>query len=148
MKWLSLAVFLLLVFGAAALGALFKPGEWHAALIKPSWNPPNWLFGPVWTVLYIMIGVSGWLVWQRAGLGAAMGLYAVQLLLNAAWSWLFFGRHAIGLALVDIVVLLAAIVATIAAFWPISSVAAGLLVPYALWVAFATALNASIWRLN
>ena len=148
MKWLSLAVFLLLVFGAAALGALFKPGEWHAALAKPSWNPPNWLFAPVWTVLYLMIGVSGWLVWQRAGLGAAMGLYAVQLLLNAAWSWLFFGRHAIGLALVDIVVLLAAIVATIAAFLPISSVAAGLLVPYALWVTFATALNASIWRLN
>lgn len=148
MNWLSLAAFLVVVFAVAAIGAAFTPGEWYATLAKPSWNPPNWLFGPVWTLLYIMIAVSGWLAWQQDGKSLAMSLYALQLVLNAAWSWLFFGRHAIGLALVDIVLLLLAIVATIFLFWPLSRLAAGLLVPYALWVGFAMMLNAAIWRLN
>ncbi len=148
MTWLALGAFFIVVFAVAASGAFFTPGDWYAALAKPSWNPPNWLFGPVWTVLYAMIAVSGWLVWQQEHNRLALSLYAVQLVLNAAWSWLFFGRHAIGLALADIVLLLLAIVATIVLFWPLSRLAAGLLVPYALWVAFATALNAAIWRLN
>lgn len=148
MNWVALAVFVIIVFAVAAFGAMFTPGEWYATLEKPSWNPPNWIFGPVWTLLYVMIAISGWLVWQRTGPGLAMGLYAFQLVLNAAWSWLFFGRQAIGAALVDIIVLLSLIVATIVVFWPVSRVAAGLLVPYALWVAFATLLNMTIWRLN
>ncbi|MBT8143257.1 MAG: tryptophan-rich sensory protein [Gammaproteobacteria bacterium] len=148
MKWLGLAGFLVVVFAIAGVGAMFTPGQWYETLAKPEWNPPNWIFGPVWTVLYVMIAVAGWLVWQREGVGVAMGLYAAQLVCNAAWSWLFFGRHAIGLALIDIVVLLVLIIATIAVFWPVSRVAAGLLVPYALWVGFATTLNATIWRLN
>jgi len=148
MHWLSLAAFLVVVFAVAAIGAMVTPGEWYATLAKPSWNPPSWLFGPVWTVLYVMIAVSGWLVWQQDGKSLAMSFYAVQLVLNAAWSWLFFSRHTIGFALADIVLLLLAIVATILLFWPLSRLAAGLLVPYALWVGFATVLNATIWRLN
>lgn len=148
MNWLSLVVFLVVVFAVAAVGAMFTPGEWYDTLAKPAWTPPDWLFAPVWTALYVMIAVSGWLVWQREEHGVPMALFASQLVLNAAWSWLFFGRHAIGLALVDIVVLLVMIGATIAVFWSISRLAAGLLIPYALWVGFATALNAAIWRLN
>lgn len=148
MNWIALIVFVVIVFAVAAVGAAFTPGEWYATLAKPPWTPPNWLFGPVWTALYLMIAVAGWLVWQRVGLGGAMALFALQLALNAAWSWLFFGRHSIGLALVDILALLVAIVATIVVFWSISRVAGALLVPYALWVGFASALNAAIWRLN
>lgn len=148
MNWASLLVFFVIVFAVAAFGALFTPGEWYQTLSKPAWNPPNWIFGPVWTVLYVMIAVSGWLVWQQDGNALAVRLYALQLVLNAAWSWLFFGMHAIGLALIDVILLLLVIVAAIVVFWPLSRIAAGLLVPYAAWVAFATLLNAAIWRLN
>ena len=148
MNWVSLIAFLVVVFAVATVGAAFAPGEWYEALSKPPWTPPNWLFGPVWTALYVMIAVSGWLVWQRVGAGGAIALFGWQLVLNAAWSWLFFGRHAVGLALADIIVLLISIIATIVVFWPISRVAGALLIPYAVWVAFATALNASIWSLN
>ncbi len=148
MPWLSLVIFLVVVFATAAFGSAFTPGEWHAALNKPAWNPPNWLFAPVWTTLYIMIAVSGWLIWREDEKTLAMSLFAVQLILNGAWSWLFFGRHAIGFALVDIAVLLLVIAAMIIVYWPMNRLAAGLLMPYALWVGFATALNAAIWRLN
>lgn len=148
MNWLALIVFLVIVAAVAAFGAMFVPGPWYEALNKPEWTPPNWLFAPVWTTLYAMVAVSGWLVWQKAGFGPAIVLYGWQLALNAAWSWLFFGRHLVGVALLDIVALLVSIIATIALFWPISRPAAILLVPYAAWVGFAAALNASIWRLN
>ena len=121
---------------------------WYATLAKPSFNPPNWIFAPVWTALYILMAMAAWLVWRSGKAGAALGLFALQLALNAAWSLLFFGLHRIDLALVDIVLLLAAIVATALAFRARSAVAALLLLPYLAWACFATVLNFAIWRMN
>ena len=138
-------------FGAAATGAIFRPGDWYRRLDKPPWRPPDWLFAPVWTMLYASIAVSGWLVWRAAGIeGAALPLavFALQLLLNAAWTPLFFGLRRPDLALVEIVMLWGSIAATIVLFYPVSAAAAWLLVPYLAWVGFASALNASIWRRN
>jgi benzodiazapine receptor len=138
-------------FGAAATGAIFRPGDWYRRLDKPPWRPPDWLFAPVWTMLYASIAVSGWLVWRAAGIeGAALPLavFALQLLLNAAWTPLFFGLRRPDLALVEIVMLWGSIAATIVLFYPFSAAAAWLLVPYLAWVSFASALNASIWRRN
>ena len=101
---LGLAGWLLLTFAAAAIGALFVPGEWYASLVKPAWNPPNWIFGPVWTVLYILMAVAAWLVWKRYGLARAtvpLLLFVIQLVLNAGWSWLFFGLRRPDLAFID-----------------------------------------------
>ena len=120
----------------------------YQGLEQPSWAPPSWLFGPVWTVLYVLIAVAGWLVWRRTGWSAALTVYAVQLVLNAAWTPIFFGFGRYGLALVDIVVLWALIGVTIALFRPVSRAAAAMLLPYWAWVTFATALNAWIWRAN
>lgn len=147
---LTLLVFFALVALAAFFGAQFQPGPWFEGLAKPSWNPPNWLFGPVWTLLYIAMAVAGWLVWKRSGerTTPVLVLWFVQLALNAAWSWLFFGLHRPPLALVDIVTLLACIVAFAILARRVSPVSSWLFVPYVLWVAFATALNATIWRLN
>jgi len=137
------------VIGALAAGSARQD---YAALRTPPWAPPAWLFGPVWSVLYAMIAVSGWLVWRRAGslraARAPLGAYALQLLLNLAWTPLFFGAARYGTALVEIVVLMAAILVTIVLFARIHRVAALLLVPYAGWTLFATALNGSIWLLN
>lgn len=140
---LSLAVML--------FAALFQPGEWYAALAKPAWTPPNWLFGPVWLCLYVMMAVAAWLVWRRrgfAGARAALGCYLFQLALNAAWSWIFFGEHRMGVGFANLAVLWAAIVATAGLFGKHNRVAALLLVPYLLWVTYATALNFAVWRLN
>jgi tryptophan-rich sensory protein len=148
---LALAIFLVATFSAGAVGAMFMPGAWYEALAKPSWTPPNWLFGPVWTALYILIAVSAWLVWREVGLSAArlaLALFAAQLFLNALWSWLFFGLERPGLALIDILLLEAAIVWMIVTFWPLSRLAGMMLIPYLIWVSFATLLNAAIWRLN
>jgi benzodiazapine receptor len=148
-RLLPAAAFLLLTFAVASSGALFMPGPWYAALEKPAWTPPNGLFGPVWTVLYAMIAVAGWLVWQRESrIGTPLVLWAAQLVLNGMWSWLFFGLERPGLAALDIVVMLVLIAATVLAFARVSRVAALLLVPYLAWVSFATALNIAIWRLN
>jgi tryptophan-rich sensory protein len=146
-----LVIFLLIAFVPAVFGGLFGPGDWYRSIAKPSWTPPGWLFGPVWTMLYAMIGVAGYLAYGRCDgrqRTIAFGVYGLQLLLNALWSWLFFGLQRTGLAFVDIVALLALIALNVVVFLPISRVAALLLVPYALWVSFATALNFSIWRLN
>ena len=148
---MSLLGFILACAAAAAPGIIIRPGEWYRALAKPCWRPPNWLFGPVWLVLYISIAVSGWLVWRDAGpevAGVALAIYALQLVLNGLWSVIFFGLHRPGLAFAEILCLLAAIVATIAAFYPLHPIAAYILIPYALWVGFAALLNYSIWRLN
>lgn len=145
---------LCLSFSAAAVGSLATTAqsEWYVNLTKPSFNPPGWVFGPVWTILYILIGVSFFLVWQKGFSNKtsriALICFFVQLVFNAAWTLLFFGLQSPLLALVDIVLLCLAITLTIRYFLPISKVATGLLVPYLAWVAFATALNASIWRLN
>lgn len=136
----------------AGLAALFWPVDaWYGGLGKPSWNPPNWLFGPVWTTLYVLIGVSAWRVARAGGFRrdrASLWLFLVQWAFNFAWSGFFFGLRAPGLALVEIVALLAMIAAMIARFRRHDALAAYLLVPYFLWVAFATVLNFALWRLN
>lgn len=146
---LPLVLFLLVVVGGGlVIGWLTAPDEWYAQLDKPPFNPPGWLFGPVWTLLYILIAVAGWRVWRRDPAGWPMKLWWAQLLLNFAWSPVFFAAHRVGLALVVVIALLVAIVAFIAASWRQERAAAWLFVPYAAWVAFATALNASILVLN
>jgi tryptophan-rich sensory protein len=138
------------VAAAALIGTLAVSGttQEYASLTRPSWAPPSWLFGPVWTVLYASMAAAAWLVWRRVGLGRALVPFAVQLLLNAAWTPLFFGAGRYGWALVDIVALWAAIAVTMVAFWRVSRPAALLLVPYWLWVTFAAALNTAIVVLN
>lgn len=124
---------------------------WYTTINKPSFTPPNWVFGPVWTVLYVLMGIAGWRVWCKARpdqLRVPLALFAVQLALNLAWSVVFFGAHRIGGAVVVIVGLEAAILATMVAFRRIDGLAALLLVPYALWVAFAAVLNIAVWQLN
>lgn len=150
-QWLGLLGWVAVTFVAAAVGSRFMPGEWYASLEKPSWNPPNTVFGPVWTVLYLLMATAAWLVWRARGFGGAttaLTVYLVQLAANTAWSWLFFGLQDIGLALADIVVLWVLIALTIALFRKHHRLAALLLVPYLLWVSYATALNFALWRLN
>lgn len=150
-KVLALPAWLAVSFCAAAIGGLFMPGEWYASLNKPSWSPPGWIFGPVWTALYTMMAVAAWLVWKRGGFAAQrrpLSLFLVQLALNAAWTPLFFGLQRPGLAFAEIVVLWLAIVTTLLAFRLESRVAAWLLAPYLAWVGFAAVLNFSLWRLN
>ena len=122
---------------------------WYANLSKPSRTPPNWLFGPVWTILYIAMAIAAWLVWRKAGLTAVpMQLFLLQLLLNVAWSAVFFRLRSPGPAFVEIVMLWLAILATMIEFWRAVPLAGLLLLPYLIWVSYATALNYSIWRLN
>ncbi|HWG98275.1 MAG TPA: TspO/MBR family protein [Pilimelia sp.] len=149
-RWSGLAVFAAAVVAVAVVGSLAvgDSAAEYRSLERPFWAPPSWLFGPVWSVLYATIAVAGWLVWRRAGVGPALLPYGIQLLLNALWTPLFFGAGAYGWALVDIVALWVAIGATVAAFWRAFRPAALLLVPYWVWVSYATALNAAIWWLN
>ena len=150
-KWLGLGGWIAITFLAAAIGSRFMPGEWYASLAKPSWNPPSWIFGPVWTLLYLLMAIAAWLVWRAAGFsgaGPALGCYLLQLALNAAWSWLFFGRHTLSGALVDIVALWVAIVLTALLFRRHSPAAAALFLPYIAWVTFAAGLNWALFRLN
>ena len=121
---------------------------WYQTLAKPSWNPPAGIFGPVWTTLFVMMGVAGWLVWQRATSIGPLVLFGVQLVLNVGWSWIFFGWHQPGWAFVEIVVLWLAILATTLAFFRVSRLAGWLFVPYLAWVTFASVLNFTIWRMN
>lgn len=147
----ALVGWLALCFAAAATGGFVTMGQWYAELNKPSWNPPGWVFGPVWTLLYIAMAVAAWLVWREGGWklrGPALTVFLVQWLLNALWTPLFFGLQRVDLALVNIVLMWLAIVATIVLFHRISKVATILLVPYLAWVTFATALNFAIWRMN
>jgi len=154
-KVIALAIAMLLCYGAAAVGGLLGAGAdggWYADLAKPSWTPPSWVFGPVWTVLYGMMGVAVWLVWlrrrRRPGAAAPMTAFAAQLAFNAAWSPLFFGLHRPGMAFADIVLLWLALVATVWLFLRRRPIAGLLLAPYLLWISFAVALNFAIWRLN
>ena len=120
-------------------------------LNRPTWAPPAWLFGPAWTVLYILMGIASWLVWKQAGFAAArtaLTFYGAQLVLNGIWTWLFFVMRSGSVAFVEIIVLWMLILATFIAFWRKSAVAGALLIPYLMWVAFATALTFSLWQLN
>jgi benzodiazapine receptor len=148
-KYLSLLLFVVLVLGGGLLiGYSTLPGEWYASLVKPPFNPPNWIFGPVWSLLYVLIAVAGWRTWQREPTGAAMKIWGVQMVLNFLWSPTFFGAKTMGLALVIILLLLASIALFIFRVWNRDRLAASLFVPYAAWVAFATLLNASLLWLN
>jgi translocator protein len=145
---LALAGFIVITFCAPLLSIGSMPGEWYAALIKPEWNPPAWLFGPAWTLLYTLMAVAAWLVWKRVGFSRPLALYFVQLALNAAWTPIFFGAHQLGWALAEIVVLWTAILLTLLSFRRVSPAAGWLFVPYLAWVSFATFLNFTLWRLN
>jgi translocator protein len=148
---IGLAGWLAVTFIAAWIGSRYMPGAWYVSLTKPSWNPPNSIFGPVWTVLYVLMGIAAWLVWKKAGFsgaGLALSLFVVQLALNALWSYLFFGLHRPDLAFIDIIVLWSVILVVAALFWRVDHIAGGLMVPYAVWVAFASYLNFVLWQLN
>lgn len=148
-KAFGLMGMLFITFAAPALSS-FLPivGEWYEALQKPSWNPPPWLFGPVWGALYALMAVAAWLVWLRTSVARPLVPYFVQLALNAAWTPVFFAAHRVDLALGVIVALWIMILVTMLSFFRIRAAAGWLLVPYLFWVSFATVLNATIWRLN
>ena len=153
-QWWVLCGFGVASFTAAAIGGTATSRavrDWYPTLVKPAWNPPAWLFGPVWTVLYLAMAVAAWLVWRRAGWAGArlaLTLFMVQLTLNAAWSIIFFGLRNPGAAVVEVMVLWAAILGTLVLFWQVSVPAGILFIPYLAWVSFATVLNFAIWRLN
>ena len=145
--WLSLCA----VAGSIGAFASITAPEFYASLARPPWAPPAGIFGPVWTLLYMAMGLAAWQVWRERGWSrarGALGLFVLQLACNALWSWLFFGWHRGGLAFADIVVMLVLIVATMVAFARIRRLAAWLLAPYLAWVSFAALLNYSVWQLN
>ena len=150
----GLAVSIIVCFAVAAVGsALTMPSinTWYAALNKPSWNPPSWVFGPVWSALYLSMAVAAWMVWRERGFSAAvipLALFALQLGLNCAWSGLFFSLHSPWLAFADIALLWCAILATMIAFARVSPLASLLLAPYLIWVSFAAVLNFTIAKMN
>jgi tryptophan-rich sensory protein len=149
LAWL---LWMLFAFAASLPGAAWPPGDWYESLAKPAWTPPGWAVPVVWTTLYALMGTAAWLVWRRPkatpGRRIALTAFVVQLALNAAWTPVFFGMHAMLAALGVIVALWLAILATLLAFRRVSLTAAGLLVPYLVWVTLATALNFEIYRLN
>jgi len=150
---LGLLAWLVLCFIAAAIGgaASINAGAFYTELVQPVWAPPGSWFGPVWTVLYLLMGISAWLVWRRGGFGQQrlpLGLFVVQLGFNGLWTWLFFGWQQGALAFAEILLLWCLILATLIAFWRVRALAGVLLIPYLLWVSFAALLNYSIWQLN
>lgn len=150
---LGLLAWLATSFVASGIGAIasIRAASFYGQLIQPSWAPPASVFGPVWTILYALMGIAAWLVWRAARFRAnrsTLTLFLVQLAVNALWSWLFFAWHRGPLAFVDIVLLWLLIVATLVSFWRVRPLAGALLIPYLLWVSFATALNFYVWQLN
>ena len=153
-SWISWVVFLAICFLAAAIGSWFTADSvktWYPTLAKPAGTPPPWVFGPVWSILYFLMGTAAWLVYRSRSVAkatVALTLFFVQLALNATWSFVFFGLRQPGLALLEILLLLAAIVATMKHFAHVSRLSAWLMTPYLAWVGYATFLNLGIWRLN
>lgn len=153
-RWLVLLGFIGATLVAAALGSAATASSvrtWYAELNKPSWNPPRWIFGPVWTTLYLMMAVAAWRVWrhhENPGVRSALGWFFAQLALNALWSFLFFGLRRPDLAFAEILALFGCLVIVQCKFWRIDRVAGVLWLPYVFWVGFAAALNAAIWWLN
>ena len=150
---IGLLVWLAISFVASGIGAMasIRAAPFYGQLIQPSWAPPSSVFGPVWTILYALMGIAAWLVWRADSLRvtrAALSLFVLQLAVNALWTWLFFAWSQGALAFADIVLLWVLVVATAVSFWRISLLAGALLIPYLLWVSFAAALNFSIWQLN
>lgn len=150
---IALIISLLVSFAAAGIGGMAtrRAPEFYAQLSRPSWAPPSEVFGPVWTVLYTLMAIAAWLVWREKGLRAArapLGLFVIQLAVNALWSWLFFAWRRGALAQIEIIVLLVLIVMTIVTFWRVRRLAGLLLLPYLLWVSYATALTFALVRMN
>jgi tryptophan-rich sensory protein len=148
---LGLTAFVVMCFGVSLLGgraAASALPDWYAGLRKPPWTPPGWVFGPVWTLLYPLVAVAGWMAWREGRARSGSLVYLLQLALNGAWPWLFFGARRPDLALACVAALFLAILGTIGAFWRVSRGAALLMVPYLAWVGFAAALNHAIWRWN
>jgi tryptophan-rich sensory protein len=154
MRWVLLLTSLVLCFGVAFLGGQWTASEipgWYRTLVRPSIAPPNWIFAPVWTFLYLTMAIAAWMVTQSVPSSQrtiALLLFLLQLALNLAWSWIFFRQHALGAALVEVVLMWIAVGATTAAFRPVAPWAAGLMLPYWAWVTFAAVLNAAFWRVN
>jgi len=152
--WLALAVWIGVCLAAGGLGSFFTfeaVRTWYPTLQKPAWNPPAWVFGPVWTTLYVLMGTAAWRVWCRKSqveVRPALRTFGVQLALNAAWSGLFFGMHAPGWAFLELLFLWAALLATVLQFRRLDGPSAWLLAPYLAWVTFAGVLNFTVWRLN
>ena len=147
----SLAIWLLVCLGAGWVGSRFLPGVWYESLKKPSWTPPNSVFSPVWTGLYIMMAIAAWTVWENRHYKKAavpLVLFVLQLILNSLWTCIFFGLHRPGLAFLEIAVLWFLLLATLIGFWRVKNIAGVLMIPYILWLSFALLLNFEIWRLN
>ena len=151
---ITLAVSVGICLGAAGLGSILTTpsiDSWYATLRKPHWTPPNWVFGPVWTALYLSMAVAAWLVWRQVGFSLGklpLTLFVIQLTLNVAWSGIFFGLRLVDVAFLEVVLLWLFILSTTFAFWSVSRMASWLMVPYLTWVTYAMALNAEIWRMN
>jgi len=150
---LGLFGWLVACFSASAVGAVasIQARSFYGQLVQPAWAPPGWIFGPVWTVLYALMAIAAWLVWRSGGFRAnrtALSIFLVQLALNSLWSWLFFAWNRGALAFIDIVLLWVLIVATLISFWRVRPLAGALLIPYLLWVSFASILNYAVWQLN
>jgi tryptophan-rich sensory protein len=148
LSFAALGGFLAANFIAALSGALFRPGAWYAGLAKPAWRPPDWLFGPAWSLLYTANAVAGWLVWRAEGGYGPLAIYGISLVLNFGWSGIFFGLRRMDWAFYWLIALWLSISATMLVFAPHAQVACWLLVPYLAWVTFAGALNRAIWRMN
>lgn len=150
---LGLACWLVISFITAGTGAIasVSAAAFYGQLVQPDWAPPASVFGPVWTTLYVLMGIAAWMIWRQGGFSAnrpALVLFLVQLAVNAVWSWLFFVWHLGAVAFFDIIVLWLLIVATIVSFWRVSPLAGAILIPYWLWVSFAAVLNFAVWQLN
>ncbi len=149
--WIGFVAVCLLAGVLGGIATESGMASWYQSLRKPTWNPPSWVFSPVWTTLYLMMGTAAWLVWRARGFAGAkseLRLFGAQLVLNALWSFLFFGLRAPLLALVELLVLMGLVLATLIAFWRVRPLAGALLVPYLAWVGFAAVLNATLWRMN
>ena len=148
---LVLVGWLVLCLAASGTAIFVSTGGWYASLRKPVWNPPSWILGPVWTLLYVMMAVAAWLVWREGGWkkqSTPLGLFFFQWLLNVLWTPLFFGTHRMGIAYMEIVALWCVLAATLGLFWRVKTIAGILLVPYLIWVTFAAALNFTLWQMN
>ena len=148
---MGLMLWVVVCMAAGFIGSRFPPGAWYESLSKPEWNPPNWIFAPVWTTLYVMMAVAAWQVWRNVGFSGAryaLSLFMVQLALNALWSYLFFGLNSPALAFLEIMILWTVILIVLLLFWRINTTAGALMVPYLAWVSFATYLNFVLWQLN
>ncbi len=153
-SWVSLLPFVAVCFAAAGIGALATRSSvksWYPHLSRPDWTPPDWVFGPVWTTLYLMMAISAWLVWRgtsSATARVALTLFGIQLVLNVLWSVVFFGLRRVGAAFAEVLLLWMMLIATAVAFYPLSLLAAWLLIPYIAWVGLASYLNFRIWQMN